>query len=165
MKLEVYDGETYGATSVRLREHMSSAFFYYACIDQLAELDLHLDVYIDEDLSSLVLDRYSEYMHKEIFPGGAPENVREIAIDGHEKVLTKCPGRAAATRSHNKTKTPMKAMRSRRLRRMMKAMKRVMMKKKRAGRPRHLPSDLSHAPRGRAVVATKGGSGNSKMIC
>lgn len=95
-------------TASRFRKHLANALVLYVAMKELAALDLVLDLKLSgEDEMSVTLthsmvEKYSAYLHDVIFPGSTPSDVREIAMDGHEKVLMRCehaPKRGGRPRS------------------------------------------------------------------
>lgn len=62
---------------------------------ELDAINQHLNIYIDAQtgyvpISDAMVKKYSDYLHDQVFPGPNPANIRELAMDGHEKVMMRC---------------------------------------------------------------------------
>ena len=100
METSVYKSNEYGSVMKHLDEMLSAAAFLYVAMQELAPMGLHTDLYIGEDITQRIVTTYSDHLHSSVFPGTRADSgkVREIAIDGHEQVLTKCPGKKSVRR-------------------------------------------------------------------
>ena len=104
-----YHGVTWAFERVFGTEHarrtfrrlLSSAIALFNVMKEFEEIGSHTNVYIDTTqrgykderhihITDEDLQKYDEYLHKKVFPGKGRQSVKEIAMDGNQKVMFRC---------------------------------------------------------------------------
>jgi len=81
------------------RRALGAAIVLHAAMQELQDVNQHLFIQMGDAskhgnvlLETSMVDKYSDYLHDVIFPGESPSSVKEVAMDGHEKVKMRCTG-------------------------------------------------------------------------
>ena len=63
---------------------------YLLALQELGPLGLKDEIIIGREITEEALTQYDAHLHENEFPPKSRDEVRELAGDGHEKVLLKC---------------------------------------------------------------------------
>ena len=78
---------------VDFRKLHADACMYYLAIREFSHLGLHKEIELGQEITNKSLEMYDFHLHEHVFPPADPSSVKEVVMDGHMKVLTKCVGK------------------------------------------------------------------------
>jgi hypothetical protein len=70
----------------------ADGLFYFMAMQELESVGKHQAIEVGNEVSDVALSKYDRHLHNNVFPPLDRNAVKEIVVDGHEKVSVKCSG-------------------------------------------------------------------------
>ena len=103
-KAQAWDSKFDADVSFHFQEQHFNALMYYVALTELAPLELHREIVVEDEISAGALASYDKRVHQFVYPPADANDVTELVGDGHAKVLVKCGGSPKRASRPKKTK-------------------------------------------------------------